>query len=743
MKLFLLFSSLFITLLYAAGQDREVEQLKKILSQHPQQDTFRVNRLTDLVNSGELTPDETEKMAEEALTISRKTDYAVGEGYALLNLGHAKTLQGDKQSGSVFIQQADSIAKKTGDKKLLVYVLRRKAINVRQSSENKNALKYLLDAEQIAQSIGDKKLLSACQRSISSFYQNSLSDYPKAMDYAFKAIATAEDANCLHCLTGVWTNLASLYNVIGDQEKSLVYYQKAMETSKQLGNKTLANTLLNNIGERYRLMENYPEAIKAYKGAIEDEQEPYAIELNESNLADVYARMDSLPMAFKYGFSSLVTATKINDVEGVAWIDGILSRAYLKKKMPDSAIYYARHGYNAATQTGTLEFIRDNTEALANAYAFKKDFANAYTYYKLFINYRDSMLNATVTNKSNVLQYNYDLEKKQAQIAVLNQQKKAQKNFLTSALVVLALIIITAAILLRSNRQKIRANKLLKKQKQEIENQRDQTNKALADLQQTQQQLIQSEKMASLGELTAGIAHEIQNPLNFVNNFAEINTELVDELNNELAKGNTGEIKSIADDLKENNEKIAFHGKRADGIVKGMLQHSRTNTGKKEQTDINVLADEFLRLSYHGLRARDKSFNAIMETNFDYNINKVDIIPQDLGRVLLNLFNNAFYSVNEKKKILNGLYEPKVFVSTEKRNDKIEIVVKDNGNGISQKVIDKIYQPFFTTKPTGEGTGLGLSLSYDIITKGHNGELKVETKEGEFALFRIILPALT
>jgi signal transduction histidine kinase len=275
----------------------------------------------------------------------------------------------------------------------------------------------------------------------------------------------------------------------------------------------------------------------------------------------------------------------------------------------------------------------------------------------------------------------------------------------------------------------------------EIKAARKKAEHALIELQATQKQLIQSEKMASLGELTAGIAHEIQNPLNFVNNFAEINTELVDELNTELEKGNIEEVKFLATDLKENNGKIAFHGKRAESIVKGMLQHSRASTGKKELADINALTDEFLRLSYHGLRAKEKSFNATMETSFDYNIEKVEIIPQDLGRVLLNLFNNAFYSVNEKKKMLNGLYEPKVFVSTEKSDGKIEIVVKDNGNGIPQKIIDKIYHPFFTTKPTGEGTGLGLSLSYDIITKGHNGELKVETKEGEFASFKIILPA--
>jgi signal transduction histidine kinase len=267
-----------------------------------------------------------------------------------------------------------------------------------------------------------------------------------------------------------------------------------------------------------------------------------------------------------------------------------------------------------------------------------------------------------------------------------------------------------------------------------------QVDSTLQELKATQKQLIHSEKMASLGELTAGIAHEIQNPLNFVNNFADINIELIQELKQEIVNGNLDEVNTLAEDLRDNSQKITFHGKRADSIVKGMLQHSRTTSGKKELTDINALADEFLRLSYHGLRAKDKSFNASMQTQFDPAIGKVATIPQDLGRVLLNLFNNAFYSVNEKKKKLNGIYEPNVSLTTKKCGDKVHIIVRDNGNGIPQRIIDKIYQPFFTTKPTGEGTGLGLSLSYDIITKGHSGELKVETNEGEFALFEIVLP---
>jgi signal transduction histidine kinase/ligand-binding sensor domain-containing protein len=288
------------------------------------------------------------------------------------------------------------------------------------------------------------------------------------------------------------------------------------------------------------------------------------------------------------------------------------------------------------------------------------------------------------------------------------------------------------------------------KQKEEISIQRDNLKQALDELKATQAQLIQSEKMASLGELTAGIAHEIQNPLNFVNNFSEVNKELLDEMENELNADNKKEAISIARIIKENQEKISHHGKRAGAIVKGMLQHSRSSSGKKEPTDINALVDEYLRLSYHGLRAKDKAFTATMKADLDKSIGNINIIPQEIGRVLLNLFTNAFYAVTEKtKKLSESLvapeqsgqagYEPTVLVTTKRLNGKVGVSVRDNGNGIPRKVLDKIFQPFFTTKPTGQGTGLGLSISYDII-KLHGGELKVETKEGEFTEFIIILP---
>jgi len=272
-----------------------------------------------------------------------------------------------------------------------------------------------------------------------------------------------------------------------------------------------------------------------------------------------------------------------------------------------------------------------------------------------------------------------------------------------------------------------------------LEKAKESIERTLSELKAAQAQLIQSEKMASLGELTAGIAHEIQNPLNFVNNFSEVSKELLDEMKLAMDKGDADEVKEIANDVIQNLEKILHHGKRAEGIVKGMLQHSRSSTATKEPTDINKLADEYLRLAYHGLRAKDKSFNATLHTDYDDSIGNINIIPQDIGRVILNLITNAFYVVDEKKKSGIEGYEPTVSVSTKKIGDIVLISVKDNGNGIPQKVLDKIFQPFFTTKPTGQGTGLGLSLSYDIV-KAHGGELKVETKEGERTEFIIHLP---
>ena len=360
---------------------------------------------------------------------------------------------------------------------------------------------------------------------------------------------------------------------------------------------------------------------------------------------------------------------------------------------------------------------------------------SAFVYQNISMTVKDSLFSQEKQNAIQGLSFDETMRQQEIQDAKEEAQTQLKFNILFGGLFILFAV---AFILYLNNRQKQKANFSLTRQKVKVES-------TLQELKLTQAQLVQAEKMASLGELTAGIAHEIQNPLNFVNNFSEVSNELIDEMKEELSKGNYDNAKEIADDVKQNLEKINHHGKRAADIVKGMLQHSQSSSGKKEPTNINALADEYLRLAYHGLRAKDKSFNATMKTDFDETIGNINIIPQDIGRVILNLITNAFYAVNEKKTLRQAQgdspYEPTVSVSTKQINDKTEIRVTDNGNGIPQKVFDKIFQPFFTTKPTGQGTGLGLSLAYDIV-KAHGGELKVETKEGEGSEFIIQIPVV-
>ena len=452
---------------------------------------------------------------------------------------------------------------------------------------------------------------------------------------------------------------------------------------------------------------------------------------------DIYAEKKNIDSAFYYYRSAISYSRETKGVAPAAQKG--LAKLFKKESKIDSAFYYARLSYtnfekmrlSAQVSGQTIDYwIVDLYPLLAELYKANGQMDSAYYYLQLAVSLKDTLYNADKIVQFQTLTFNEASRKQQLEL----QAKQAQEQFNTkikmySLVTGFIAVLIISFILLKNNKQKQKANHLLVMQKKKIE-------VTLSELKSTQAQLIQSEKMASLGELTAGIAHEIQNPLNFVNNFSEVNNELVDEINSE---NDIDEIKAIANDIKQNSEKILFHGKRADAIVKGMLQHSQTSKGKKEPIDINALADEYLRLSYHGLRAKDNLFNATLKTDFDESIGSINIIPQDIGRVLLNLYNNAFYAMNEKKKTADENYQPTVSVQTKKINDKVEIKVIDNGNGIPQKIADKIFQPFFTTKPTGQGTGLGLSLSYDII-KAHGGEIKVATNESEGAEFIITIP---
>jgi signal transduction histidine kinase len=403
---------------------------------------------------------------------------------------------------------------------------------------------------------------------------------------------------------------------------------------------------------------------------------------------------------------------------------------------PDSALYFGRLAVRLGSLYGFGDYAATASDSLAGIFEKLGRIDSALHYLKVNRTASDSIFSKAQDEKFRLLlQENERKEKEQA--AARERFINNVKLFSTLAAFAIALLI--SGILYRNNRQKQKANSLLLRQREEIARQRRKAEEALEELKTTQHQLIQSEKMASLGELTAGIAHEIQNPLNFVNNFSQINAELLDEAEVAVKGGKSSEAIELLSNLRSNEAKIMEHGQRADSIVKSMMLHSRSGPGQKERTNINVLVQEYARLSYQGQRAKDKMLDITLDIDLDEKLEEAEIVPQDIGRVLLNLFNNAFYAVTEKEKLNIPGYEPEVSVSTKKIDTKIMITIKDNGRGISEKIKDKIFQPFFTTKPPGSGTGLGLSLSYDIV-KAHGGEILVETNEGEGSCFTIIIP---
>jgi two-component system NtrC family sensor kinase len=533
-------------------------------------------------------------------------------------------------------------------------------------------------------------------------------------------------------------------NVIGRNRYMMGFVYMATEQPENAAEQLLISKYIfqssNNKSWLYFTMSRLTEALAQsgqYKEGLKCGFEAYKLRdslklgkmVTEYYIGNNYWGLKDTLAAKQWYYKALASGKKEFMDRGIA--NAGLAEIFLLTNKLDSALWHAHRALYLAQTQKLKRFELTADTLLAAIHAKNGNMDSAYFYLQNSLKLRNEILN---TGKTQELLTIVNAEKQHKADIEAEQASYKRRLQLYLAIGVCILLLVGGLLLWRNNRQRVKAHKKLFQQKEELE-------QTLQKLKATQAQLIQSEKMASLGELTAGIAHEIQNPLNFVNNFSEINTELIEELKSEKSKLNSEELDELLNDIAENEQKINHHGKRADAIVKGMLQHSRANTGKKELTDFNALADEYLRLSYHGLRAKDKDFNADFKTDFDESIGKMQVVPQDIGRVLLNLYNNAFYAVNEKKRQLNGTFGPTVSVSTKRSGDKVEIVIKDNGNGIPQKVVDKIFQPFFTTKPAGQGTGLGLSLSYDII-KVHGGELKVETKAGEGAEFTIQLPLL-
>ena len=538
----------------------------------------------------------------------------------------------------------------------------------------------------------------------------------------------------------LYAALESLYGYTGNYEKQIAIAHEGIPHVEAARDTFNLAGLYPDIGDSY-LKLNKPDSALFYqqKSLYYYSKLPFDARKFEgstyTSIGMIYEQIGNTDLARKnYQKAILVSEQNGNSrLAGNACLQ--LAKLYQSLNKADSAFIYAKKALEAFTLGGYEKEKATVYRMISDYYWDKKNKDSSFAYLRMatFLNDRLGSIEKKRLQEFQLAAFNQQLALQQ------QEQERIEREGKQKTIAIIAMIAVFSTIgflLYRNNRQKQKANQTLQEKNSQIE-------QTLSDLKSAQKQLIQSEKMASLGELTAGIAHEIQNPLNFVNNFSEVSNELVDEMKEEIQKGNYDEVNAIADDVKQNLEKINHHGQRAADIVKGMLQHSRSRSGVKEPTNINALVDEYLRLAYHGLRAKDKSFNATMITDYDESIGNINIIPQDIGRVILNLINNAFYFVNERKNKGLENYEPTVNVKTSKiplaGGGGALISVRDNGPGIPQKILDKIFQPFFTTKPTGQGTGLGLSLSYDIV-KAHGGELKVETKEGEGSEFIIVLP---
>lgn len=662
---------------YSQGDSLKIDSLEKALVTQ-KEDTNKVNTLTKIAEELYLAGDSRSALsnANQAASLSKKINFKRGEAYSYLLIAECNE---------------DNLHK---------------------------SLKNTYEALKIYTATGDKYGIAQSHHSLGDVYFRQGND--------LEALNNIEIALKYYEEIGAPINIAQCYNYIGK-----VYFRQKKQA---------------------KALEKYFAALKIFQTP---EMPKWALAVTYGNVAETYqAQGDSFAIAgdrqnamnmylkaLENNLISLANYRAMNMTGSVAAVYQSIGDNYTRLNGISSARNYLQKSLQVAIQLGDKQLLSDVYKSLSALDSIQGNYKEAYKHYKLQVLYRDSITNEESNKKFVQVEMQNEFDKKEALSKALQDKKEAaaerikNRQYVTIAvlgIIVLAVIII-AVIQFRNNKQKQQANIALRQQKEKVED-------TLTKLKTTQAQLIQAEKMASLGELTAGIAHEIQNPLNFVNNFSETNAELLDELQQANKAGNLTEAEQLITDIRENEQKISHHGKRADSIVKSMLQHSRVSTGKKELTDINTLCEEYLRLSHQAMRSKDKAFSVELKTTFDKSIGAANVVPQDLGRVLLNLFNNAFYAVNEKKKNLDGAFEPVVSVSTKQLDEKIEIIVKDNGTGISQDKMNKIFQPFFTTKPTGEGTGLGLSLSYDIITKGHSGTLSVQSTEGEGSAFIIQLP---
>jgi signal transduction histidine kinase len=724
-----LFTFVILSSFEANAQNTTIDSLRiRLLSQ--QKDTAALRTMDQLVNLFFELDDcdsalrYSELAVKLAVELSRKKDEAIGKFHKGISL----RCKEDYAKSYLVLNESKKLFAELNDELYVARCIRQMGLVFSDQDHSSDALDNFFSALSLSEKMMDTTEVMRNLLSISELFRAN--DKPeKALEYAKKYEVYAYSREDLQPRDMITQRLGFIYKDLGNDSLSLHYQLESLHLSEmQHDTLGIGNSYID-LGYLYAEAKDYGKSLQ-YLG---DAEKMYRKISNTGRVArafylraQTYESMNEPQLALKEYFESLRLSKSLDDRNHVADNIVAIGNVYLTLKQYLNAQEYFQNYL-------TLAILLKQPDRRVEAYEYLSQVSEklnkpqeSLRYLNQFIELRDSIDESNDEERLIEVEATKNFER----VVQENKMQQAKEQYdarikIYSLLSGLVFLFLLSILLFRNIRQKQKA-------KIKIE-------KAFDELKATQAQLIQSEKMASLGQLTAGIAHEIQNPLNFVNNFSEVSNEMLNEINAEIEKGNFAEVKTLTTDVRKNLEKILHHGKRADSIVKGMLQHSRTSSGVKEPTDINVLADEYLRLAFHGFRAKDKSFNVTTKTEFDETVGKIPVVPQDIGRVVLNLITNAFYTVSEKKKQSGGEYEPTVTLRTKRNSDHVLISVKDNGNGISPKVQDRIFQPFFTTKPTGQGTGLGLSLSYDIV-KAHRGELVVETREKEGSEFIISLP---
>jgi two-component system NtrC family sensor kinase len=672
------------------GQEK-IDSLTAVLKT-AKEDTLKVNTLIavslEKINAGEYK--ESEKFANQALALSEKMSFLKGVSLSYNQIGLFQHYTGDYPK----------------------------------------ALEYFQRALKISEKINDKFGISEVYNNIGNVYFRQ-GNYPEALKNDFLSLKLKEEVGDKNGIAGLMHNIGIVYASLDDYREALNYFLKAKNANLKSGNKQWLAYNIGGIGHLYTTQGNYTEALKKFEESLTIEEEigdKNGISTSMSNIGWVNTLQGNYSIALKNYFAALKISEEIGYKESTANTYINIGEVYQKQNNLKAALTYETKGLSLALEIGVMDEIKEAYGSLAVIDSAMGNFKGAYEYHKLYMKANESIFNMEKDKKLVSLQMTYNFDKKHLadslqfdQAKKLGEEKyKRQRTATYGGFGALAIVAMLLFFVIRSNVKQRKTNKLLK---------------------ETQQQLVQQEKLASLGALTAGIAHEIQNPLNFINNFSELSAELIEEIKTTTEETQRHEILA---DLNQNLMIINNHGKRADNIVKNMLRHSRGTTGELQLTDLNALCEESLNLSYHAMRSTHPEFNSGIEKRLSINLPQVRIMHQDISRVVLNLVNNAFFAVMkrselEKDAAENGNYKPSILLSTYTENGSVVVSLKDNGGGIPEHLIEKIFEPFFTTKPPGQGTGLGLSISYDIV-KAHNGNLSVTSETGKGTTFIISLP---